>query len=126
MPTTESHDISCFRVFRGVAAAGVIAAAGACAPPPHTKHTPAAGSEMPRSIVDPYLKIQAALAEDSTEGVTAHAGETATAATALGAPAMNIDPPGVPPAGAADLADAREKFGTLSLAIDAYMTGLKL
>src|SRR3954470_21064850 len=126
MPTTESHDISCFRVFRGVAAAGVIAAAVACAPAPQTKNTPAAGSEMPRSIVDPYLKIQAALAEDSTEGVTAHAGEIATAATALGAPAMNIDTAAVQLASTTELPDAREKFGTLSEAIDAYMTGLKL
>src|SRR6185436_2791738 len=69
----------------------VLAIAGACAPAPQTSNTPAAGAEMPRAIVDPYLKIQAALADDSTEGVHANAGGIVTAATALGSPAMKID-----------------------------------
>jgi membrane fusion protein, copper/silver efflux system len=105
----------------------LLAASMACAPAPQTQNTPATGSEMPRSIVDPYLKIQSALADDSMDGVKQHAGEIATAATALGAPAMRIDTSAVQLAAAADdLANAREKFGTLSEAIDAYMTGLKL
>jgi HPt (histidine-containing phosphotransfer) domain-containing protein len=98
----------------------------ACAPAPQTSNTPAAGSQMPRSIVDPYLKIQAALADDSMDGVKQNAGEIATAATSLGAPAMKIDTAAVQLASTTELADAREKFGTLSEAIDAYMTGLKL
>jgi hypothetical protein len=102
------------------------AVAIACAPAPQTQNTPATGSEMPRSIVDPYLKIQSALVDDSTDGVKQNAGAIATAATALGAPAMKIDTTAVQLASAADLADAREKFGRLSEAIDAYMTGLKL
>ena len=86
----------------------------------------ARGGEMPRSIVDPYLKIQTALADDSTEGIRANAGEMATAATALGAPAMKIDTAAIQLASAGELDDAREKFGRLSAAIDTYMTGLGL
>jgi len=81
---------------------------------------------MPRSIVDPYLKIQAALADDSLDGVKANAGNIATAASSLGAPAMKIDTAALQLASATELDDARAKFGTLSEAIDTYMTGLKL
>ena len=81
---------------------------------------------MPRAIVDPYLKIQAALADDSIEGVKQNAGEIATAATSLGAPAMKIDTAAVQLAASGEIEGAREKFGALSEAIDAYMTGLKL
>jgi len=109
---------------RLAAAALLVAAAAACVP--QTSNTPAAGSEMPRSIVDPYLKIQASLADDSMDGVKQNAGNVATAATALGSPAMKIDTAAVQLTSAADLADAREKFGRLSEAVDAYMTGLKL
>jgi hypothetical protein len=100
--------------------------ASACAPAPQTDKTPAAGSEMSRAVLDPYLKIQAALSDDRMDGVKANAGEVATAATALGAPAMKIDTAAVQLASAAEIEDAREKFGTLSEAIDTYMTGLKL
>ena len=100
--------------------------ASACAPAPLTDKTPKAGSEMSRAVLDPYLKIQAALADDQMDGVTQHAGEIATAAASLGAPAMKIDTAAVQLAAAADIAVAREKFGTLSEAIDGYMTGLKL
>jgi hypothetical protein len=87
----------------------------------------ARGGEMPHAIIDPYLKVQAALAEDSTEGVRQNAGDIATAAAALGAPAMKIDTGAVALAAAGDdLAAAREKFGTLSEAIDTYMKGLNL
>ena len=91
-----------------------------------TDKTPKAGSEMSRAIVDPYLKIQAALADDSMDGVTANAGDIATAATALGAPAFKIDTTAVQLSSVADIAAAREKFGALSEAIDTYMTGLHL
>ena len=101
-------------------------AAVACAPAPMTNKTPAAGSEMSRAVLDPYLKIQAALSDDTMDGVKANAGEVATASTALGAPAMKIDTAAVQLASAVEIEDAREKFGTLSEAIDTYMTGLKL
>jgi hypothetical protein len=81
---------------------------------------------MPSSVVDPYLKIAAALANDSTDEVKANAGNVATAATALGAPAIKIDTAALQLASAGDIADARDKFATLSEAIDTYMTGLHL
>jgi len=105
---------------------GVLAAAIGCAPAPQTSNTPAAGSTLSASIVDPYLKIQVALADDSMEGVTANAGQVATAAASLGAPAVKIDTAAVQLASAAEIDDARTKFATLSEAIDDYMTGLKL
>jgi hypothetical protein len=101
-------------------------AAGACGPAPMTDKTPKAGTEMSRAVIDPYLKIQAALADDSMDGVKANAGNIVTAATALGAPAMKIDTTAVQLTSAAEIDDAREKFGALSEAIDTYMTGLKL
>ena len=105
---------------------GALAFATACAPAPATDKTPKAGAEMSRAVLDPYLKIQAALADDSMDGVKQNAGNVATAATALGAPAMKIDTTAVQLASAAEIGDARDKFGALSEAIDTYMTGLKL
>lgn len=87
---------------------------------------PPEGSEMSRAIVEPYLKIQTALVDDNVEGVRANAGNIATAATALGAPAMKIDTAAVQLTSATGLEDAREKFGALSEAIEAYMKGFKL
>jgi membrane fusion protein, copper/silver efflux system len=104
----------------------VLLIAAACAPAPATDKTPKAGTGMSRAVIDPYLKIQAALADDSMDGVKANAGNIATAATALGAPAMKIDTTAVQLASAVEIEDAREKFDALSEAIDAYMTGLKL
>jgi hypothetical protein len=106
-------------------ALSVMSASTACSPAAFPK-APAAGSTMPDTIVDPYLKIQDALASDSVDDVRANAGNIATAATALGAPAMKIDTSALQLASASDLADARVKFGALSEAIDAYMTGMKL
>ena len=108
------------------AALALALAATSCAPAPATNKTPAAGSAMSRAVIDPYLKIQAALAADSMDDVTANAGRIATAAAALGAPAMKIDTAAIQLASAGDIADARGKFGTLSSAVDTYMTGLHL
>ena len=114
-----------FSCFRGCVIA-LLLVAGACAPAPQTSNTPAEGSTLSASIVDPYLKIQQALADDSMEGVKASAGQVATAAAPLGAPAAKIDTAAVQLASAAEIDDARTKFATLSEAIDDYMTGLKL
>ena len=97
-----------------------------CEPAPQTQNTPKSGDTMPASIIEPYLKISDGLAHDSVDGLRANAGDIATAATALGAPAMKIDTAAVQLAAAGDLADARQKFGTLSEAIVAYKDGLKL
>ena len=115
----EVFVVSCFSVF-------VMMWAVACAPAPQTTNTPAAGSKLPDSIVKPYLEVQTALAEDRIDDVKSNAGQIATAATALGAPAMKIDTAAVQLASATELEDAREKFGKLSDAVVAYMDGLKL
>jgi hypothetical protein len=104
---------------------------GACMPAPQTSNTPAAGAAMSRAILDPYLKIQAALANDSTDQIRANAGNLATAGTALGSPALKIYTAALQLSSAAeavppDIKDVRDKFGTLSEAIDTYMTGLHL
>lgn len=87
---------------------------------------PAEGTAMSRAILDPYLKIEAALVDDNIDNIRANAGNLATAATALGAPAMRIDTAAVQLAATTDIDAARDRFGTLSEAIDAYMTGLHL
>jgi hypothetical protein len=110
------------------AAMAIAIAVTACAPAPQTSQTPAAGSAMTRNIVDPYLQIQKALSDDSTEGIHANAASIVTAATTLGAPAMKIDGAAMQLVAASeaatpDLSDVRDKFGALSDAIDTYMTG---
>jgi hypothetical protein len=114
---------------RAAALVVLMFSAGGCAPT--VGKTPDSGSALPSSIVDPYLEIQAALADDSTDNIKANAGNIATAATALGAPAMKIDTAALQLSAAAeaaepDIAAVRERFGALSDAIDTYMTGLKL
>jgi hypothetical protein len=126
----RNHESTKKNMFRGLIVGATICAA-ACAPAPQTSNTPAAGTPMPRTIVDPYLKIQSALADDSTEGIHSNAGTIVTAATALGSPAMKIDTAAIALAAASeaappDINDVRDKFGTLSDAIDTYMTGEKL
>ena len=117
-----------FSCFRGSFACIVlcVTAAAACTPAPQTSATPPPGSQMSRGVIDPYLKIQTALADDRMDGVRQNAGEVATAATALGAPAMKIDTAAVQLAATTELQDARDRFGALSEAIDTYMTGLHL
>ena len=100
-----------------------------CAPAVGT--TPAADSALPSSIVEPYIRIWDALADDKSDNVKANAGELATAATALGAPAMKIQTSALQLSAAAeddnaDIEAVREKFGALSEAIDTYANGLHL
>jgi uncharacterized membrane protein len=120
-----SQNVFVFSCFRGCLILWLVATT-ACAPAPQTSNTPAAGTTLSASIVDPYLKIQQALADDSMDGVKANAGEIATASASLGAPAMRIDTAAVQLASATEIADARTKFATLSEAVDDYMTGLHL
>jgi hypothetical protein len=100
--------------------------AAGCMPAPATSDTPEGGAPMPSSIVEPYLKIQSALFNNSVDDVRANAGNIATAATALGSPAFKIDTAAAQLTSAGELPDAREKFGTLSDAIITYMDGLHL
>ena len=106
--------------------ASLVAMTAGCSPAPQTSNTPAAGAVLPASILDPYLAIQEGLVHDSVDNLRANAGNIATAATALGAPAMKIDTAAVQLASAGDVADARQRFGTLSEAIVAYKDGLHL
>ena len=112
--------------FSALSAISALIVVAACAPAPQTQNTPKSGDTMPASIIDPYLAIQDGLAHDSIDNLRANAGNIATAATSLGAPAMKIDTAAVQLASAGDLADARQKFGVLSEAIVAYKDGLKL
>jgi len=109
----------------GITVVLIVALTGLACNRPATSARPA-GTEMSRAVIDPYLKIGAALASDRMDGVTANAGEIAAAASALGALAFKIDTAAVQLTAAADLADARAKFGGLSEAIDAYMTNQHL
>jgi hypothetical protein len=102
-----------------------LAAAG-CTPAPATSNTPESGSPMPSSIVEPYLKIQSALAGDSMDEVRSSAGEIATASAPLGAPAFKIGTAAAQLTSAVELPDARQKFAGLSGAIITYMDGLHL
>jgi hypothetical protein len=81
----------------------------------------ATGSQLPASIVDPYLKIQAALAQDRMDEVRTNAGEIASAATRLGEPATKMNSAAAQLASAGVIADAREKFGTLTDGVVTYM-----
>ena len=111
---------------RRVIAAGLIMAlSGIGCNRPATTGVPA-GGEMSRAVIDPYLKIGTALASDRMDGVTGNAGEIATAASGLGPLAFRIDTAAAQLTGAADLEDARAKFGVLSEAIDNYMTNQHL
>jgi len=97
-----------------------------CMPAPGTSNTPDGGSPMPASIIEPYLRIEAALASDSMDDVKASAGNIATAATPLGSPAFRIGTAAVQLASAVELPEARAGFGRLSDAIITYMDGLQL
>jgi hypothetical protein len=100
-----------------------IAATVACTRTPQgsQESTSQSGSQLPSTIVDPYLKIQTALAQDRMDDVKANAGNIATAASSLGAPAVKMDTAAVQLASATQLDDARSKFGALSDAVVAYM-----
>jgi hypothetical protein len=100
--------------------------AAGCTPAPGTSNTPESGAPVPSSIVEPYLRIQTELYNDSVENVRANAGNLATASTSLGSPAVKIDLAAIQLAAATELPDAREKFARLSEAIVTYMDGLDL
>ncbi len=109
-----------------IAVVAYVVVAVACAP--GTAGTPKRGSAMPASIIDPYLTIHDALAGDSVTGVRTAAGDMATAATALGAPAMKIYTAAISLSAAAqavepDIQDVRAKFGVLSDSLVTYMKG---
>jgi hypothetical protein len=111
------------RLVGGAFLASSVITAG-CAP--QTSNTPASGASLPASIVERYLKIEVALANDNFDEVKANAGNLATAATAFGSPAMKIDMAAVQLSATTDIDAARDRFGALSVAIVTYMDGLHL
>ena len=71
-------------------------------------------------VVTPYLRIEAALASDSTKGVASDAAEVAAAASKLGTQAAPVAKAATELQGAKDLAAARAAFWRLSDALIAY------
>lgn len=85
----------------------------------------AAGSEglaadMPRSIVDPYLRVQAQLVGDETDRISTDAAAIVFEADKLGAPGKLLVTAARELETARDLKAAREAFGKLSDALIAY------
>jgi hypothetical protein len=81
--------------------------------------SPAIASDV-ASVVDPYLRIQSALAQDSTDGVKESAQTIVAAAKKLGAPADSIGSSARELTAAADLKAARAAFWKLSEALLGY------
>lgn len=79
-----------------------------------------AAAELPAGLLDPYLRVQVALAADTIEGVTQEAGAIAQAATGLGQPAAKLADAASKLEGAGDLKAARSAFGDVSDALLAY------
>jgi hypothetical protein len=81
---------------------------------------PAAAADLPAALIDPYLQVQTALANDTIEGVPAHGAAIEKAAAALGADAAPIAAGARKLAEAKDIAAARAAFGDVSTALTAY------
>ena len=77
-------------------------------------------AELAPALVDPYVRVQTALAADKVDGVKADAAAIATAAGTLGEPAKPLAAAAKKLEGAANLADARKAFGEVSDALFAY------
>lgn len=77
-------------------------------------------SELPAPILDPYLRVQVALAADTIEGVKQEAAAIAKAAAGLGERAAKIGGAASKLELAADLKAARAAFGEVSDALTAY------
>lgn len=82
-------------------------------------------AELPRALVEPYVKVQQALATDSTTGVADAAKAIEAAAQPLGADAAAIGAGAKKLGAAATIGDARGAFGELSEAIVDYATKTK-
>lgn len=81
----------------------------------------ALAADLPSTLVDPYLRVHAALASDKTDTVKADAGQIARAAGSLGAQAKPVADAARQLEAAANVQKAREAFGTLSDAMLAYI-----
>ena len=104
----------------------VIGVAAAACNRPAAKIAVSSPGELSRTVIEPYLSADAALASDRIEGVPANAAEISAAARVLGPSASTIDAAAVQLASAKDIGEARQHFGRLSEAIDSYMANQHL
>jgi hypothetical protein len=77
--------------------------------------------ELAPALVDPYVRVQSALAADKIDGVKADAAAIGAAAATLGEPASAIAAAAKRLEAAANLKDARKAFGEVSDALFAYI-----
>jgi Cu(I)/Ag(I) efflux system membrane fusion protein len=75
---------------------------------------------LPSALVDSYLQVQAALANDKFDGIAVHAKALQTSAGTLGADAAKIVSASKQLEAAKDIAAARKAFGEVSDAVVAY------
>lgn len=85
----------------------------------------AAAADLPPALVEPYLQVQAALAGDQFDGVTAHATAIEKAAVTLGNDAGAIVAGAKKLGAAKDIKEARTAFGDVSTAITEYAVKTK-
>jgi len=85
----------------------------------------AAAAELPRAVIEPYLRVQAVLATDKLAGVPDAAKALESAAASLGSDAMPLAVNAKKLAMAQSLADARAAFGDLSTALLDYAAKTK-
>jgi hypothetical protein len=76
-----------------------------------------AASELPASVIDPYLRVHGLLASDTMEGVADTAKAIEAAATALGANGAALTASAKKLAETTTLGQARAAFGDLSAAL---------
>ena len=77
-------------------------------------------AELPKALVEPYLQVQAALADDKVDGIAAQAKAMQAAASALGAEGGKIAAGAKKLETAKDITAARAAFGELSEAVVSY------
>jgi hypothetical protein len=85
----------------------------------------ALAADLPAALIDPYLKAQALLADDKTDGLPAIGAALETAAGALGKDGAPIAAAAKKLRAAAKIDAARAAFGDLSVALVAYSESSK-
>jgi hypothetical protein len=80
----------------------------------------ARAADLPTALVDPYLQVQMALANDQLTGIPAHAMAIEKAAGSLGKDAEPIGAAAKKLATAKDITAARTAFGDVSAALIGY------
>jgi membrane fusion protein, copper/silver efflux system len=81
---------------------------------------PVAAADLPSALVDPYLRVQVALAGDRFDSIAAQAKAIESAAAGLGQGAEKMVEAAKKLGAAPDIAAARTEFGELSAALVAY------